>query len=103
MANSDGTFVVYNLRATYHELGEYEFKVVLHPDMFKNSHESEITITDSDGRPLPFTVKKWGRKINCVMTIGQNVSDGVAMVRMTLKNESAEPVNRSFSFWVIKP
>lgn len=101
MSNFVDKFVVYNLRATYHETGEYDFKVVLNPDTFKNSHTSELSLVDSDGRPIDFVVKKWGRKINCAFKIDETVADGVAVVSMVLRQDEREE-RCSFSFWIVK-
>ena len=103
MTKSIDMFIVYNLRPTYHELGEYEFKVVLSPDKFKNSHDSDIVVLDSDGGRIATTVQKWGRKINCVMSIGCEVPDGVATAKMALRLKDGTEVLSSFSFWIVKP
>lgn len=95
-------YVAYNLREIYHELGEYEFKIVLNPKLFKNSHESEMHLVDSDMKPMRYTVKKWGRKINCQFIIDGNVADGVSQISILLKdvNDDVTPVR--LKFWVIK-
>lgn len=103
MARPVEKFVAYNLRETYHELGEYEFKVVLHPRVFKNSHESSLSLVDSDGKPMSFVIKKWGRKINCSFTVDENVADGVSVARLEMRDERGEIHQGRFSFWVIKP
>lgn len=103
MARAPEKFVVYNLRETYHELGSYEFKVVLNPKFFKNSHRSELTLVDSDGRPMRYEVKKWGRKINCAFTIDPSVADGVSQAYLKLLTEKDDEVAGRLIFWVIKP
>jgi hypothetical protein len=102
MAKTVDKFVVYNLRETYHELGEYEFKVVLNPRYFKNSHLSELVVFDSDRRVIQQEVNKWGRKMNCKFRIDKDVSDGVAVVELILKTER-DSIPARLSFWVIKP
>jgi hypothetical protein len=96
-------FVVYNLRETYAELGEYEFKVVLSPRYFKNGHSSEMQLVDSDGKPMRFELKKWGRKMNCVFFIDENTADGVAAARLQLQDDKGHAVPGHLTFWVIKP
>jgi hypothetical protein len=103
MPRNPEKFVVYNLRETYHELGQYEFKVVLNPKFFKNSHRSELILVDSDGKPMRFDVKKWGRKINCSFTIDPTVADGVSQAHLKLLTEKEELVAGRLTFWVIKP
>lgn len=102
MAKSVDKFIVYNLRETYHELGEYEFKVVLNPRYFKNSHNSELIVFDSDRKVIRQETNKWGRKMNCKFRIGHDVSDGVAVVELILRSERDEHPAR-LTFWVIKP
>lgn len=96
-------FITYNLRETYHELGNYDFKIVLDPRFFKNGHLSELACIDSDGRPMRFDVQKWGRKINCSFVIDQTVADGVSVVKMYLKDDDGHEHADRLSFWVIKP
>lgn len=95
-------FIVYNLREIYHELGSYEFKIVLDPRSFKNCHMSDVSCKDSDGKDMKMTHEKWGRKINCFFTIDGNVSDGVAVVDMKLKDDDGHEVSDRLTFWVIK-
>lgn len=103
MSSDVDRFVVFNLREIYHELGEYEFKIVLSPKSFKNSHLSDVTISDSDGRSILQSTKKWGRKINCVFRIDESVSDGVSVIRLFLKDKEGCSLSRSLSFWIVKP
>lgn len=96
-------FVVYNLRETYHELGKYDFKIVLNPKFFKNGHMSELKCVDSDRKNMKFSCEKWGRKINCSFIIDNDVSDGVSIVDMNLKDENGKEYPGRITFWVIKP
>lgn len=96
-------FVLYNLRETYHELGNYEFKIVLDPRSFKNGHLSELLCLDSDGKPMKFEYEKWGRKINCKFLIDKSVADGVSTIKMNLKDDSGHQHEGRASFWIIKP
>src|SRR6266487_1227258 len=96
-------FLVYNLRETYHELGEYEFKIVFSPKHFKNSHLSDLKVFDSDGRPMAYELKKWGRKMNCRFLIDDSCSDGVAVARLFLLDERRNEHMMQLTWWVIKP
>lgn len=95
--------VVYNLRETYHELGVYEFKVVLDPKLYKSSHASEAIMLDSDGNQMSFKLNKWGRKMNFTMKIDERVPDGVSVVRLNLVRDDGTRINQMLSFWIIKP
>ncbi len=97
------SFVVYNKKETYLELGSYDFKIVLDPLKFKNSHESEIKMYDSDGKEMKFEVSKWGRKINCKFQIDDTVSDGVAIIDLSLKDTENGFQKTQLRTWIIKP
>jgi hypothetical protein len=97
------SFVVYGLRETYHELGQYEFKVVLSPKKFKNSHLSDMTLFDSNGKPMSFELQKWGRKMNCRFVIDQSVADGVSVAKLSLRDPSGNTFSANVTWWVIKP
>jgi hypothetical protein len=103
MARSAEKFVVYNLRETYHELGRYEFKIVLNPRFFKNSHESSLELVDSSGKPMQYELNRWGRKLNCSFVIDTEVADGVSRGALVLKTDSGQVHAGQISFWVIKP
>jgi hypothetical protein len=94
-------FVVYNLRETYHELGEYEFKVVVSPEHYKNSHQCVLHLVDSDGATMQYSVHRWGRKMNCTFKVDESVADGVAQVRMLLSGSDGEFAH-NLRFWVVK-
>ena len=96
------SFIIFNLRETYHELGTYEVKIVLNPKLFKNGHTAEVSIVDSDGRPMKCDVKKWGRKIVCFFTIDKDVPDGVAAIKLKLMNSKEKMIERALTFWIIK-
>lgn len=102
MASKLDKYVVYGIRETYHELGKYEFKIVLSPKYFKNGHTSEILFVDSDGKPMKSSVENWGRKINCSFVIDNTVSDGVSVVKIDLKDGKGKSITGRLSFWVIK-
>jgi len=95
-------FVIYNLRETYHELGKFDFKIVLDPKFFKNGSLSEVKLTDSDGRDMKYTTEIWGRKINCTFCLDRTVPDGVSTVKMLLRDDSGHEMSTQASFWIIK-
>lgn len=103
MAKSKSTFVVYNLRETYHELGKYDFKIVLNPKFFKNGHPAEVQFFDSDRNKMKFKCEKWGRKINCSFVIDSTVADGVSFANLVLIDDEGTKHNERITFWVIKP
>lgn len=103
MKKTKAPYIIYNLRETYAEMGRFEFKVVLNPDVFKNGLESKVKFIDADQKEMKVDVKRWGRKINCTFIIDQNVPDGVVTVWLDLKDEgNPTPIPGKASFWVIK-
>jgi hypothetical protein len=98
----EGNLVVFDLRETYHEFGEYSFKIVLNPEMFRDSHDSVVSMVDASGRQMDFETKRWGRKINCSFVIDESVADGVSAVYLDLVNNKGEIVKEFLSYWVIK-
>lgn len=97
-----GPFVIYNIRETYHELGRYEFKLVLDPACFRDSHFCSVSAVDPDGKPFPMDVKHWGRKMNCSFELTESVPDGVVVANFDLRNASGSFPAR-LTFWVVKP
>lgn len=95
-------YVVYNLRETYAELGNFEFKIVIDPKFFKGGILEEIYLVDSDMKPIKHEVRKWGRKVNLSFTIDGTVADGVASCHMRFVSESGMTIPGKVIFWVIK-
>ena len=92
-------YQVYNMRETYHELGQYEFKVVLSPRFYKTGHDFKVEMFDSSRRPMNYKMEVWGRKLNVTFDIDHNVSDGVAFVNVYKgTNQLAR-----LTCWIIKP
>ena len=96
-------YVVYGLRETYPELGKYSFRVVLNPKVYSDCHESKMTMVDSDGTPMYFDVRKWGRKINCSFVIDEETADGVSSISLELKTDDGTWNRSRLSLWIIKP
>lgn len=92
-------YQVYNLRETYHEFGQYEFKVVLSPKFYKTGHEFRVEMFDSSRNKMNYKMEVWGRKLNVTFDLGPSVSDGVAFVNVFRGNNQLA----QFSFWIIKP
>lgn len=103
MSRNTDHFVVFNIRETYHELGEYDFKIVLDPAKFKTSQLLSYKMLDSDMKSMDFSVQKWGRKLNCRFKIDPNVSDGVSYFYAVVTNSKGEEEKIQLKFWVIKP
>lgn len=96
-------FVVYGLRETYAELGEYEFRVVLDPKKYSDSHESTLSIVDSDGNRMPHNLRRWGRKMNCSFVVDEETADGVSSINLELKSNDGSVDKVRLSMWIIKP
>ncbi len=89
--------VFVGLHETYHQKGEYSFKIVFSQDKFHNCHDVSVEFIDPSGSAMSVDVKRWGRKMVCSFCIDDRVPDGVVAVRLTI---GTKKVTRSF--WVIK-
>jgi hypothetical protein len=92
-------FQAYNLRETYHELGDYRFKIVLHPRYYKSGHDFRVELFDSSNKLMKYVVEIWGRKLNVLFRIDEAVSDGVSYVNIIRGDNQ---IGR-LTFWIIKP
>ena len=92
-------FQVYGLDETYPWLGEYTFKLVLNPRFFKTGQDLDVIVQDSDRKPMPRDLKRWGRKLHVTFTITPETADGVAQA---LVMRDGVEVGRC-TWWVIKP
>lgn len=75
-------FVIYGLLRTYHEFGSFSFKVVVHPSLV--SRDVGVELIDSEGRTIPCERSDWGRKLRCTMSIQDSVSEGMALVTVSV-------------------
>lgn len=100
--DSSKDYVVYDLKEMYTEKGEFSFKIVLNPNVYKNSHSCEFRMKDSDGNEMKFDLKKWGRKIMCSFVIDDGVPDGVSVVQGSVQRDDGSLGGFFLRFWVIK-
>lgn len=98
-----GKFLVLGKQEVYHELGRYEFKLVLNPGDFKNGHGSKVSFIDSDGKEIKSETSIWGRKMNCSFFIDENVADGVATINLSLSDGESSSHDTQLRCWIIKP
>lgn len=94
-------YIAYNVRETYHELGTFEFKLVFDTTAADPS-TTDLSILDSDGKPVPFRSRRWGKKLNCSFDITDEVADGVAVVNLSFTTVRGEQRRERLTFWVIK-
>ncbi len=92
-------FAVYGLDETYPELGGFSFKIVISPRTYRSGQEFDVSIMDSDRKPMRFELRRWGRKLNITFAIDRTVSDGVSTVVLS---QNGQEIGRLI-FWVIKP
>lgn len=91
-------YQVYGLEQTYPEQGSFFFKVVLSSRYYKHSHDVEVGMFDSAGKPIPYRAGHWGRKINIEFTINDETAEGVAHAFL---RRGAQPI-ADIAFWVIQ-
>lgn len=92
---------IIDLRETYHEMGDYSFKIILNPKHFKSSHESNVCLYSTTHDIMECDVKKWGRKINCSFKIDQFMQNGVCMIEMDLIDDNGVHHKEIRKFWVV--
>ena len=92
-------YQVYNIRETYHELGEYQFKVVLNPRFYRTGHDFRVEMFDSANQPMRYSFEVWGRKLNVKFVVDGGVSDGVAHADIFRGDNRVARLN----YWIIKP
>lgn len=95
-------YVVYGLKETYMDLGKHEFKVVLDPKQYVDATNSDISLIDSDGKPIKYEIRKWGRKMHCVFEVTEETADGVSAADLVLKNIEGKEQRSRFTFWICK-
>lgn len=98
----DGNVLLVNLRETYHEKGDYSFKIVLNPKLFKHGHEARVWAFNPNNEDFKLNIERWGRKINCGFTIDDSIPNGVCVVKLKIFTDKGKEVEETFSFWVIK-
>jgi hypothetical protein len=92
-------YQTYGLLETYHELGEYDFKIVLNPRFYKTGHDFRVEMFDSSNNPMKFKFEVWGRKVNVKFIIDKTTSDGVSWVNLIRGDHKLSRM----TFWIIKP
>lgn len=97
-----GNLITIDLRETYHEKGEYSFKIVLNPSLFKNSLDCCLNMVDANGNAIKHDVKKWGRKVICTFNIDDKTANGISAAYVDLKDKDQKTYKELLKFWVIK-
>lgn len=93
------TIRILNVRELYHELGTYEFKVVL----VRGTAQDPVIVrvVDSDGRQIAVVQRRWGRKVLCTMALDDTMPDGIGLILVEAV-VSGELERASQKFWVCK-
>lgn len=102
MQKFDGNFVILDMEETYCELGEHNFKIVLNPKVFKDSHDVAIEMFDPDSNPMKVNVRKWGRKMQFNFLIDEKVSNGVCIVKLNMVTDKNQELKETLHYWIIK-
>jgi hypothetical protein len=93
---------VQNNREVYHELGTFDFKVLM-PEPANCLKESSFKVLDSSGKYITAEHKRWGDKLRCIFKIDDDVSDGVAAAVIDVTTSEGKAFSTTVYFWVIKP
>jgi hypothetical protein len=91
-----------NLMEVYAYPGDQSVKFIIDPSESPGIDQVEVRMTNSDGRPMDLSFKRWGTKLNVSFTIDERTPDGVAIVDVVLRGRVIGEVRERFDFWVIK-
>jgi hypothetical protein len=91
-----------NLLEVYAHPGQQDVKFIIDPRESVGIDHVGVSMSDSDGRPMDFTFKRWGTKLNLSFVIDGSTPDGVSIIDVTLRGRSIGEVRERFSLWTIK-
>ena len=92
-----------SLREVYAHPGEHTVKMLIDPAQSPTIESVFVELRNSDGRPMPFTFKRWGTKLTVGFTTDSRTPDGVCVIDLTLRRARSEQVIRErLSFWTVK-
>lgn len=87
-----------NLREVYHELGEFEVRIVMSDELFSSYRDHQFLAIDSSGRRMQTRTRVWGNKIKCFFVIDGDVPDGVTTGQLIVNGH----VTKTFYWWTVK-
>lgn len=91
-----------SLLEVYAYRGEQSARLMIDPNESPTIDRVDVRMTNSDGRPMDFSFKRWGTKLNLVFTIDERTPDGIAIIDVFLHGRSIGEVRERFDFWVVK-
>jgi len=97
---SFGDIVILDLLETYCEKGEHAFKMVFDPS--KKYRNVSVSMKDPDGNQMPVELRKWGKKMSCIFSIDDSISDGVCLINISYADKQGNLYEKILHCWVIK-
>lgn len=91
-----------SLRNEYIYLGDYSVKMIIDPRESPAIENVDVSVRNSDGRPMAHDYRRWGTKLTVNFTIDDKTPDGVSIIDVTLFGRDGAKVRERFDFWVIK-
>lgn len=92
-----------SLREVYAHPGEHTVKVLIDPAQSPAIDQVSVELRNSDGRPMPFTFKRWGTKLTIGFKTDSETPDGVCVIDLTFRRYKSDWVGRErLSFWTVK-
>ena len=91
-----------NLREVYAEMGDQSIKFIINPSRSPSIDSIDARMTNSDGRPMSFSFKRWGTKLNVFFKIDCDTPDGVSIIDFTMNDRNSGEIRERFDLWIIK-
>lgn len=91
-----------SLREVYAEVGDQAAKFIIDPARSQDIDSIDVSMTNSDGRPMRFDFRRWGTKLNLSFTIDSETPDGVSIIDVIMRGRSIGEVRERFDIWIIK-
>lgn len=91
-----------NLQEVYAYPGEQAAKFIIDPSESSRIERVDVRMTNSDGKPMAFSFKRWGTKVNLSFMIDETTPDGVSIIDITLSGKSIGEIRERFDCWIVK-
>jgi len=99
---SRGLISPVNLLEVYAYPGEHAVKFIIDPAESPDVESVNVMMTNADGKPMRFSFKRWGTKVNLSFLIDEATPDGVSIIDISLSRPQVGETRERFDFWTIK-
>ncbi len=99
--NNDKLYIiVHGLHEIYYETNKYELKFILNNFLFSSKPDVSFFIETYKKKDLIYSFEQWGRKINIVLKIEDNVESGKYTICLNALDNNKILIKNKFDFWV---